>query len=191
MLQKYRRLAEHIQNIYLQSSETFNNFQKDSGLTCLNGCGKCCLNPEASATVIEMLPLALHLFDEGTADTIYEKLNSKLPHCLFYTYHSPDGEKGQCSAYNYRPSICRSFGASSRITKHGGKEWAFCKYIKENKSHLIERIDIENAPIITQFATQIFALDPAYGSKLLPINETLKIILEKLLLEQNYLEIRG
>lgn len=186
MLQRYRQLSEEIQKIYLQSSEVFGTFQKESELSCLKGCGKCCLNPEVSASVLEMLPLALYLIDEGMAESIYKKLNSNLPHCIFYTYHSPDGEKGQCSAYQFRPSICRSFGACSRINKTGDKEWVICKYIKENNSHIIDRLNVEAAPVITQFATQIIALDPGYDSKLYPINVALKIILEKLLLIQNY-----
>jgi len=45
--------------------EEFSQFQKSSGLKCLEGCGRCCANPDIEASVLEMIPLALKIHDDG------------------------------------------------------------------------------------------------------------------------------
>ncbi len=185
-MQKYRELADQVKEIYQKSGNAFNQFQKESGLTCLNGCGKCCLNPDISASLLEMLPLGIELIDNNKAEEVFERLSSPQLHCIFYEKNNPEGNLGQCRAYANRPSICRNFGASARINKLGTKEWVICKLIKEDKKEILDNIDINTSPVIGHFSTQIIALDPTLGRKLYPINEALRLILEKLLFIKQY-----
>ena len=186
-MQKYRELAQQVQEIYQQAGSVFNSYQQNSGLTCLAGCGKCCTNPDVSASMLEMLPLAIELIDQGTALEVYERLQKDLPFCLLYQPSDASGLKGQCAAYRFRPSICRSFGAAARISKDGSKQWLICKLIKENHLSDLADIDIQKAPILGFFASQIATLDSSWGNKLYPINIALKLMLEKLLLIQSFI----
>lgn len=185
-MQRYRELAKLVQSIYSESGSSFNNFQTSSGFKCIEGCGRCCLNPDVSASMLEMLPMALELIDSGMADEVYSRLSENLPSCIFYKFTSPDGLKGHCTSYLNRPSICRSFGAGVRISKTGQKDWVICKHIKQNVPELLESVDKNTAPIIGTFASQVASLDHTLGSKLYPINIALKLMLEKLFLLSSY-----
>lgn len=180
-MEKYKKLAIEVQEVYQISGSTFNSFQEKSGLTCLSGCGKCCLNPDITATMLEMLPIALDLIEKREDQEVYQILESEVKQCIFYEKHDSSGTKGKCTIYNFRPSICRSFGASARFKKDGQKDWIVCKLIKEKDIKKLDKVNINEAPIMGHFASQISVLDTDLGSKSYPINTALKLMLEKLL----------
>lgn len=186
-MQKYRELAKLVEAVYQESGDAFKSFQNQSGLTCISGCGACCLNPDVTATQLELLPYALYLIDHNLADMMLNKLeNTDRSFCISYLMESEDGKKGKCGIYQYRPSLCRSFGASARINKKIEKEWMICKYIKEISKENISQTNIEDAPIMGTFAAQIRTLDYELSKELLPINDALKKILEKLLFYHHF-----
>ena len=105
-----REFVFNLQKVYEEMSETFSDYQKSTGLSCLNSCGRCCLNPDVEASVLEMLPLALKIHDEGKTEEWFQKLeNSTQEHCLLLVSTGETGQ-GYCSSYQERPSICRMFG---------------------------------------------------------------------------------
>lgn len=185
-MESFRILALEVETIYQNAGAVFGEFQNQSGLTCLSGCGKCCLNPEVSASLLEMLPLAIELFDKQIAESTYDKLCEGKLSCIFYESHVPDGSQGRCGVYKSRPSICRSFGASARLNKNNQKEWVVCKLIKEKAKDSLEKVDISKSPTIGHLANKILFLDPDLGSKFYPINQALKLILEKLFIIQKF-----
>lgn len=181
----HREIAGHIESIYRESNETFSNYQQQMGLPCLSGCGACCLSPEISATILEMLPTAFSLVDKNGlefAEQFLQQLeNSQDFVCVFYKRLSLDGKKGHCTNYEFRPSVCRSFGAAALRDKNGNKSMSICKYIKEAFPETIKNLDPIDAPVIGDFAKKITLLDPYLGNKLYPINEALKLALIKVL----------
>lgn len=186
-MQKYRELAKLVEEIYQDSGSAFNSFQSTSGLSCLSGCGACCLNPDVTATQLEMLPFAIYLIDHNLADDMLNKLEcTDQKFCINYIFESEDGKKGKCGIYQYRPSLCRSFGASTRFNKNFQKEWVICKFIKENSKELIPHIDIERAPIMGSFAARIKSIDYELSKEIYPINDALRKMLEKLMFYRSF-----
>lgn len=180
-MERYRKLAKDIEDLYKESSFAFQSFQKESGLLCLSGCGGCCIHPNIEATMLEMLPLALKIIDNGSENDLYEKLNEDHTICLFYQKTNSDGSQGYCKVYHERPSVCRSFGASARKKKDGTKEWLVCKVIKEHHQNILPHHMLESAPVIGTFALKIRGLDHNLSKEIYPINMALKLMLEKLL----------
>jgi uncharacterized protein len=181
-MKKFKELSQEILKIYEESSKTFSDFQQLSKLTCLTGCGACCLSPTVEATPLEMLPLALHLWQIGKLDEYLDILKaSEQKSCVLYQPSLDNPEKGRCQYYQYRPSVCRSFGAAAYRDKLGSKTLSLCKKIKADKQdnlpHALSLL--ENAPIIGTFASRIRFLDPQLSKEVLPINQALKVMLEK------------
>lgn len=189
-MENYRELANSVQEIYREAGKAFGEFQTQSKLNCLNGCGKCCLNPNISASMLEMLPYALELIENNTALSVFDHLASMdfeaETSCILYQKSSFDGLSGKCGAYENRPSICRSFGASARLNKNNEREWVVCALIKERHKEYLSQANIHESPIMGEFASMVGTLNPYLGNKQYPINEALKLMLEKLLLASDY-----
>jgi Fe-S-cluster containining protein len=188
-----REFCENLQNIYDEMWRTFSEYQKGTGLHCLEGCGKCCNNPEVEASVIEMLPLALRMYDEGKLEFWFEQLESTTQdHCLMYQPHSPDGSLGQCGVYKERPSLCRMFGVSGFYNKHREITLSICKLIREKYPELTQEneklVTQEKTPMLVTWSYRLAQLDPALIQDRMPINEAFKKALEKVALYAQYQE---
>ena len=189
-----REFCENLQNIYDEMWRTFSEYQKASGLNCLEGCGKCCNNPEVEASVMEMLPLALRMHDEGKLEYWIDRLeSSEQAHCLMYQPHSPDGSLGQCGVYKERPSLCRMFGVSGYYNKHREVTLSVCKLIKDKYPELLaqreKEVSEEKTPMLITWSYRLAQLDPALIQDRLPINQAFKKALEKIALYAQYQEI--
>lgn len=187
-----RSIASQVESIYKDSHETFSSFQREQNLQCLTGCGKCCLGKEINATVLELLPTAYKLYDQKIGEDILNKLteleeSGEFLQCIFYQLNSPDGHLGQCTNYDTRPSVCRSFGAAAIRNKEGKKVASVCKLIKEARPTEYTNADFQNAPVIGEFARKIMSIDTTLGKELMPINTALKLALEKVLFTEEIL----
>ena len=91
---RLRELSRRVEAVYGEIAETFSDYQQRQGLQCRSGCGECCLAPTIEATVLEMLPLALHLFDQGKAEQTLSDLGqlTQQQSCVFYQKLSFDGK---------------------------------------------------------------------------------------------------
>src|SRR4051812_18901933 len=106
-----REFSHNLEKLYEEMSSTFSSYQSSTGWSCLSGCGKCCLNPEIEASPLEMIPMALKLYDEGKLEAWIEKLKSTdQEFCL--AYEGDIQGKGKCGQYSTRPSVCRMFGVA-------------------------------------------------------------------------------
>jgi len=184
---RLRQLSFEVSQIFNESQSSFSQYQHQTGLICLERCGACCLSPEISATILEMLPTAFDLLDKKMAIevlTILEKL--EYPRCFFYKAFNQDGTKGTCQNYQHRPSVCRSFGAAAVKNKYGQKAFSICKLIKHDHSELISKLNPEEAPVIGEYARKIMGLDPDLGTKVFPINQALEKALLMILQLQHY-----
>lgn len=179
-----REFARDLQNIYDEMGSSFSLYQNSSGLNCLEGCGKCCHNPDVAASVLEMVPLALKIFDDGKLDEWLDKLEApESEHCLMYQMHSPDGTKGMCGVYQQRPSVCRMFGVAGYFNKHHEIGLSVCRLIREKypeETKIFEsQATPENTPMIVNWSYRMSQIDPALIQDKLPINQAIKLALEK------------
>ena len=186
-----RDFSQDLQKIYDEMGNTFSLYQKASGLSCLEGCGKCCTNPELEASVLEMFPLAVRLLDEGKLVEWLDKLESPTQDfCLMYESHSADGKLGRCGAYNERPSVCRMFGVSGYYDKHREITLSVCKLIRDKYPELTKaweaEVSEEKTPMLITWSYQLANLDPALIQDKLPINQALKGALERVALYALY-----
>lgn len=180
--QKYSELFD----VYARLDKQIHIFQQKSQLHCLPGCGQCCENPHVEATVFEMMPLAIELWNNGEAEECLQKIDSidGKGQCVSYLPDPRGGGKGRCSVYSFRPLICRLFGFTADTDKTGKPRLVTCRNIKSDQPKEYERaqrmID-ENypVPVMADYAREISRIDPAEGVKMMPINTALRIALEK------------
>jgi len=178
-----RELSDSIKLKYDEISKVFGDFQQKSALTCPPGCGKCCFKPDISCTPYELLPMALHLLDQGRAERVLEKaLENIHERCLFLQISDESAGKARCSEYDYRPFICRAFGVSARNGKKG-VDYSICRELKKNDLFTPDfgHVD-EDLPYIEVWKKRLETLDPKLLEKEIPINQSLAVILEKVLL---------
>ncbi|MBN1897299.1 MAG: YkgJ family cysteine cluster protein [Spirochaetes bacterium] len=189
----YRQYAKKVHKIYSQLDRQIESFKRATGLECLDPCGQCCLNPHVEATILEMLPLSLHLLGTGQAefwlDRIYEReSNTK---CIFFQ-NSPDTpHHGQCLFYNKRALICRLFNFSAIKNKKDRWLLVSCKRLKDSSSEKVIKAQemIDNGldvPKMNIYAMRIFNINVHLGSKYYPINMAFKIALETVLMRSKF-----
>lgn len=166
----------NLQNIFDEMGETFSAFQRETGLSCAPGCGKCCLYPDIESSTLEALPLALKIFREGTLDQWLEKLRSSDGLCALWEGNRETGA-GKCTEYAYRPSVCRIFGASGFFDKNHSVSLSVCKIIKEFHHDELKKILLDrsqsNTPMIAQWHTRIQSLGHGDLIARRPINDAI------------------
>jgi hypothetical protein len=168
------------------------DFKARAGIDCLRKCQTCCSTAKyVEASIFEMLPLSLHIWEEGRAEELLEKLEGVHPEDLCFslnlnpTEEAPEG----CMNYSFRPLICRLFGFAATVDKNGRLLIAICKPLKERHSGIDHRINEqirENLPIplMSDFSRKIALIDPRLGQEKYPINialwEALELVGQKI-----------
>ncbi|SDJ82541.1 Fe-S-cluster containining protein [Catalinimonas alkaloidigena] len=168
-------------------------FQNQTPLRCLTGCGECCKKPDIEATVLEMIPLAYHWYQTGTAEAWLDRLETSDadPLCkLFNPFGTLQG-KGNCEHYAYRGLVCRLFGFAANLNKYGKPLLATCKLLKEEKAEAYQQtqawIDAGGrVPMIRDYYMKLYAIDPTLSEQRHPINTAIRLALEKVLLYYYY-----
>lgn len=176
-----RETVFKLQNIFDEMGETFSAFQRESGLSCPTGCGKCCLYPEIESTILECLPFALDVHRKGELDQWLEKIQKADSICAIWEGDRATG-MGRCTSYTARPSVCRVFGASGYYDKNGAQVLSICKVIRETHMEIAQKV-VENSakektPMITHWYARIQALGQGDLLMRRPINEAIHGALE-------------
>lgn len=165
-----------LQEILDEMGETFSGFQKESGLHCLPGCGKCCLFPDVESTLLECLPLALKIYREGKLEEWIERAEKSDAVCIAWEGNRETGA-GKCTEYTVRPSICRLFGASGYFDKNHQVSLSVCKLIKETYPEVLKKVSegrtSDNTPMISSWYTRIQSLNTGDLMARRPINEAI------------------
>jgi Fe-S-cluster containining protein len=192
-LDRSTETLKRVEQLLSEISETTTKFEKSVTYKCREGCGACCLKPSVEAQVVEMLPMAKHIIDSGRFDEVYEKLSERDDGaCQMFQADISGVEKGRCSAYGFRPSVCRLFGFSAVNKKAGPPELANCNWQKKlYPAELVEaqkNIDTGmHVPIISDYGFQMQNIAPSAAmGTLMPINRALKIALEKQMMADRY-----
>jgi Fe-S-cluster containining protein len=187
---KNARLAAGVRAIYRRLDRKLTAFRRRSGLACLPGCGECCRSTEVEATVLELLPLALDLCRRGKAEEILDRLRgSEEPErCLLFSERPLGRSGGHCTAYSWRPLLCRLFGFSSMENREGRPELVACRLVRAADPGLTEEAAVAAAqgrpaaPLMRDCSMAVYRLDPVLGSGALPVNVALRQALERVAL---------
>ena len=96
-MNRLRELSSQVMDVYQSLSQEFSAYQSSQSLNCVEKCGACCNNPDIEVSPLEMLPLALHLFDTGRAEQEFDELDNYSGFaCKQYQRLSLDGKEGYC-----------------------------------------------------------------------------------------------
>lgn len=181
-----REFSDNLQKLYEEMAIVFSTYQKEMNLPCLSGCGRCCMNPDVEASMLEMIPLALKIYDEGKLDEWLKRLeNPRQDYCLLFEAQGHEGQ-GQCSSYQERPSVCRMFGVAGYFDKHHKATLSICKYIKEQNSN---PQNIGAPPMIAEWSSHMVNLHPDLIRNKKPINAAIREALEKIAFYAQYQQI--
>lgn len=178
-------VVSSLQEYYAELDKVILGFQQKSGLHCLAGCGACCRNPNVETTVLELLPMAFHLWQNGLAPAIMELLGTTRPFsCILYQPEEGNPDKGKCGAYPFRPLICRLFGYAISKDKTGEARLSTCKRIKEAFPDTVRYAEslIENGeelPVFSECWLRLVGEYPELAVNRLPINRALMQALDK------------
>lgn len=183
-----REFSFNLQELYAEMSATFSDYQKSSGLNCLASCGRCCTNPDIEASVLEMIPFALKVHDEGTMESWLHEFETNSQDSCLLLKTSDQGATAKCVSYNERPSICRMFGVGGILNKYQEKTLSLCKFIREE--HPEPGFEtIQKAPVIADWSHKMGALDPELLKNKRPINEAMHEALKKVAFYAQYQDL--
>jgi len=182
----YRKVRA-VERVFRQLEKDVASFQQATQLQCAAHCGLCCHKTDISATPLEFLPLAYQLYKQGEALKLYEQLSqNNQPKCVNLKSLVGPNDSGFCSQYAYRGLICRLFGFSAMLDKHGAPKLVTCQTIKSKFPEAVEKAQHHIAegsptPIMRNYYFQLRAIDDTMGTTTLPINhailEALKTVL--------------
>lgn len=182
-----------VETVFLELDQQTTAFQQRSGLHCLSGCGRCCLKPDIEATILEFLPFAYHLYRNGLALIWRDKLDASettICHIL-----EPMGSSGYCGSYQQRGLICRLFGYSHRLNKHGRAELVTCSVIKtgQEADYTLAAAAITEgtmpSPSMRAYYMQLYAIDEELTRKFYPINVAIRKAIDEVLHYFAYREV--
>ena len=185
MYRKVQRVQKVLKNAALHTQK----FSKNSGITCASKCHLCCLKKDISASPLEFLPLAYHLYKNGRADEVYDRLDQLPENELCVIFSVLGDAAGGCTEYAYRGLICRLFGYASNRDKQGQNRLITCKTIKESRPYSqLTAKQLVKAPVMSEYYMQLAAIDFGLANEQLQINQAIKRALE---LVMTYYMYRG
>lgn len=183
-------LASQVQDLFNEISAHFTKFQSGHNLPCPPECGKCCKYPDIQCSVLEMLPLAFQLTSSPQYFQIRESiLNNKINQnkiCYLFVSNQEDSNKGFCSIYKFRPSICRIFGVYGFKNKNNEIILSTCNTLKSNMDS--SNPPSKNIPVTFQdtpmyWNQKLQDISPNYANDINHINESIR---KALILVDNY-----
>lgn len=177
--------SKEVEGLFSRLDAEITSFQQWSTLHCQWGCGKCCFKPDIEATILEFVPFALHLKREGKAVEWLDRLAST-EETICLILNPTQGGAGMCSEYPYRGLICRLFGYSARVNKHGQRELITCQIIKSEQADAYEKTAEElkhgaNVPGMSDYYMQLRSIDFDLAREMFPINTAIRKAIETVL----------
>ncbi|WP_264522245.1 YkgJ family cysteine cluster protein [Flavobacterium sp. N1994] len=177
-----------VEQLFDRLEKEISQFQSQTGLHCIAGCGRCCTTPHIDASPLEFFPWAFHLYLNGQAERMLDELNdSNQSLCHIYRPLSiVDSDNGSCSNYKYRGLICRLFGYAASRDQFGKLRLATCKIIKENQPDNYQNTTEAISkglyiPIFSDYYMHLSQIDFKLAKTMLPVNEALKRAIEEVL----------
>lgn len=180
MLDKIRK----VERVFKQLDKETTRFGKQSNLRCLTNCNLCCLKPGLEANVLEFLPLAYHLVINNLHEAVLDLIETEPDHCINVAKSQVPGQTAGCSRYEQRGLICRLFGYSGVRDKNSKLAVYTCAHMKKEFpvefKAASEKINSGmKIPMVTDFYSQIYFIDPHMANDYNPINISIRKAIEK------------
>ena len=177
---------ERLEEAYREIDEQILLFKHAARIECLKKCRECCHSARfVEASLFEMLPLSIRLWEIGKAESILEKLEETDPEgtCILLNRDPSLLSEGGCTYYSFRPFICRLFGFSAVADKHGNPRMALCKPLKNLNPGIEDRLNEGirgglSVPLIPDLSRQVSLLSLNFGLPRYSINSALRQALE-------------
>ncbi|HPH02772.1 MAG TPA: YkgJ family cysteine cluster protein [Spirochaetota bacterium] len=177
-------LSGEVRCLLSELDEALAVFSSRIDTSCPPGCITCCQYPDVQATVLEFLPLACRLLEEGRAESILDRIEHQpetLPGCVF-------ADETGCPVYQDRGLICRLFSASVRVDRLGRLEYVACSILHTRHGRHLPAETLP--PVMSDWGLRLEAIDPVLGSHWYPVNEAIRRALE-MVLYSNHLDQAG
>lgn len=163
------------------------DFGAQTGLACPPGCGACCLSPDVETTPADMIPMADAILDAGHAAAMLGRLADRPGRapCVLYEADPRDPRQGRCAMYARRPSICRLFAFAGRRDADGTPQFTPCRVqvaVMPDRARRARdgvRDGTIPLPIFADHAARVAMLAPGAMAATMPINDALRVALEK------------
>lgn len=172
---------DQLWRIYQALDEEIAFIKAKAGIDCLKYCKKCCATPARNieVSVLEILPLALALWQKGEAQEWLDKLDALEDEAPCVLFNNDPTQISGCLAYPWRPLLCRLFGFSACLDKNGKPLAVLCKELKEHEPDVETRVQrLVDAglriPVNSYYAQKTANIHPYLGQERYPINEALK-----------------
>jgi len=186
--------VQAVMSLFEKLDDDIRHFQNQSSLHCRWGCGKCCFKPDIEATILEFLPLAVHLYRTGKAEEWYDEL-SESSASICKVLNPTQAGAGLCSQYLHRGLICRLFGYSSRTNKYGEAELVTCQIIKTEQAEAYVKTQSAisrgeaTTPVLNQVYMQLCNIDFSLTRDFYPINIAIQKAIETVLQYYAYRDV--
>jgi Fe-S-cluster containining protein len=180
MLDKIRK----VERVFKQLDKETARFANQSNLRCLTNCNLCCLKSGLEANVLEFLPLAYHLVMNNLHESVLDLIETEPDHCINLAKSQVPGHTEGCSRYEQRGLICRLFGYSGLRDKNSKLAVYTCTHMKnefpvEFKTASEKINSGMKIPMVTDFYSQIYFIDPHLANDYNPINISIRKAIEK------------
>ena len=177
--------VREVEEVFSRLDGEIAKFQSWSALHCKWGCGKCCSKADIEATLLEFLPFAYHLYQQGKAEEWLERLSSSDSSICLILNPTQNGA-GLCSEYHHRGMICRLFGYSARTNKYGTREMVTCQIIKTEQADQYQQAEEKveagaEIPVMTHYYMQLHSIDFEMTRDFYPINMAIRKAIETVL----------
>lgn len=175
-----QELEAQVMELYGRADGAVEGYRLSSGLDCPQGCVHCCSSEKVEATVLELIPMACHLFRTNRAELLLKRLeNEDSPAaCILFRPDLAGSLGGGCSEYPHRALVCRLFGFAGNTDRNGVPRLAFCRIMKPlfppPQGDLLRGL-----PIFQDYGLAATAMHPSLGGPRLFINLALKEALLK------------
>lgn len=193
------KVIEELKHVHQELDTKTQSFKQETRMSCLEGCGKCCISKNVESFPGEWVELALDVASGkntsfGTLDELLAKAQKEVANpCIMFRPDPTHHDKGSCGAYDYRPIVCRLFGFSTVRMKNNARTLVTCRQIKALHTDIVQR-DLnllpEKVPSNEEYRGKIeniVTMHPTLGT-LLPINKAIAIALEFVALKLYYLQ---
>lgn len=188
--------VQAVLQLYTKVEKKTARFKNKSGLTCVPDCGACCNKADLETTVLEFLPAADYLFRNNQADWVLDKCMQANDEgiCIFYSGINSNDRGGFCTLYEYRGLICRLFGFSACLNKHGDPVLSTCKPVKTSMPQEVKKADEYirsgvSLPVVSQYYSRLYSIDYSLSTIFYPVNKAIRLAVEKVMMDNIFRDI--
>lgn len=178
------KAAQKVEKVFSDLDKQIAGFQTQTGLHCASKCNLCCMKKDLETSVLEFLPLAIHLFENNLHEQFLDDLAKGHDYCACLSQLKVEGQMTGCTQYAHRGLICRLFGFSGLIGRTGEKKIYTCKVIKTEQAEKYEsavaKINLKlKIPMASDFQMKLDQIDDGLANDVNPINISIEKAITK------------